>query len=120
MNVHDKARNFNEYYNRTLDDRIDVEAYSSASTMKAAASGAKKRKTSDDQETSRKARRKQSARSKHGTSNSSSIKQEPVIDLTGDDDIPCKITKSPKKPSKSTQSFPKKGEEKRLKRYALH
>jgi len=118
LNVHDKARHFNEQYNKTLDDRIDLAAYNSGSTTNALPSGAKKRKTSDNQESPRKAPRKPSTRSKHGNSETFNIKQEPVIDLTGDDDIPTiKPTKSPKKSGKATKSSPKKGEEKRLKRY---
>ncbi|GAB7342103.1 hypothetical protein MBLNU457_g0376t3 [Dothideomycetes sp. NU457] len=82
------------------------------------ATSSKKRKTSDEQNKPKKAPRRQATRSKHEKAETFNLKQEAVIDLTGGDDVvAAKTPTKGKKSGKATQPSPKKGEEKRLKRY---
>lgn len=123
MNVHDKARYFDEQYNKIVDQRHDAKRNNSNTTMAGPSAGTAsiKRKATDEQTTPKKAPRRQSARSKHENAKISSLEDETVIDLTGDDDLSvhaaAKTPTKGKKSDKATKISPKKGEEKRLKRY---
>jgi len=123
MNVHDRARQFNEQYNKVMDARNDAETYNSNLTMAGPSTGtsSRKREASDEHNTPKKAPRRQATRSKHEKVETFNLKHEAIIDLTGDDDASvfdaAKTPTKGKKSGKATQSSPKKGEEKRLKRY---